>query len=97
MRGNLVAWLTLTSAVLVLVALVYEIARPTEEPRVRPLMLALATMGLGGIVGSLPKLFGLENEPVRWAFTAIQFACLVYGVRQLVRAVKHAEEEEQIP
>lgn len=97
MQGSLVAWLTLGSGIVVLVAFVYELARPTEEPRQRTALLGMQAFGLGAIIGSLPRLFGIGHGAVEVATMALQLACTIYGFRQFMRfRAEQREREESI-
>lgn len=92
MQSSLAVWLTLGSGVVVLIAFVYELARPTEEARIRPLMLGLTAGGLGAIIASLPKLFSIESVAVRVGVEVLQVVCAIYMIRQLFR--QHAQQRD---
>ena len=95
MPGRLVAWLTLGSALIALVALVYELVSPTEDARKRPMLLAASAMGVSALIGSLPRLFKIDHIAVEVTVIAIQWVFMIFGIRQLMRHHRAEEREEE--
>ena len=60
----------------------------TDDDRVELLMESITALVASSTLGSLPRLFGLENEVLRWGVTGVSAVFGIFGWVQLVRGLR---------
>ena len=87
--SNVPGWIALASFAFACGLLVRARLRAeTDDPRTELLMDSITALVASSTVGSLPRLFGLENEVLRWGITGVSAVFGVLGWVQLIRAVR---------
>ena len=90
--SNLPGWTALASFALACGLLVRARFREeSDDPHTDLLMDSITALVAGSTLGSLPRLFGLENEVLRWGFTGVSAIFSVFGLIQLIRVVRLEE------
>jgi hypothetical protein len=87
--SNLPGWIALASFALACGLLVRgRLRAEADDPRTEVLMEAMTALVASSTLGSLPRLFGLENEVVRWSITGVSAAFGVFAWIQIVRGIR---------
>ena len=90
--SNVPGWIALASFALACGLLVRGRFRAeSDDLRSELLMECITAIVAASTLGSLPRLFGLENEVLRWGITGVSAVFGVFGWIQLVRAVRTEE------
>ena len=86
---NWAGWIAVISFALALATLVKNRLSPeTDDLRTGLLTEAVTAIVAGVTIGSLPRLFSLENEMLRWGTTGVSAMFTILAWVQLVRMVR---------
>ena len=87
--SNVPGWIALASFALACGLLVRARFRAQfDDPRVELLMESMTALVASSTLGSLVRLFGLENEVVRWSITGVSALFGIFGWVQLIRGFR---------
>ena len=87
--SNVPGWIALGSFALACGLLVRARFRAESgDPRTELLMESITALVASSTLGSLPRLFDLENEVLRWGITGVSIVFVVFAWIQLVRGIR---------
>src|SRR5688572_24994242 len=93
--SNVSGWIALASFALACGLLLRARFRAeSDDARSELLMDCITALVASSTLGSLPRLFGLENEVLRWGITGVSVVFGVLGWIQLVRVIRLEEGPE---
>ena len=86
--SNVPGWIALASFALACLLVRAQFREEGDDPGIDLLMESMTALVAGSTLGSLPRLFGLENEGLRWGILGVSAIFGVVGWILLIRAAK---------
>ena len=90
--SNLPGWIALATFAIALGTLVRtRLLSGSDDPHNELLTECTSALVAGSTLGSLPRLFDIESEIVRWTITGLTLVFAAFAWRQLLRAMRLKE------
>jgi hypothetical protein len=91
--SNLPGWIALATFTIAAGSLLRSrLWSDSNDPRSELLTESTAAIVASVTLGSLPRLFGLESELLRWCITGVSAVLVVFSWMQLIRVIRLKKE-----